>query len=376
MEELFDGKHVITDDEMYKAQDEQLNRWEEDIGGKTIIVLGPAYKSPYGALEKAAKRLASSKGPMYTLEIDRNGREVYRGTELSHYARTLRSFIGLYKNNVSYSPYIQLFFDAVEKLWLWDEMFTSPGASSAMGGKKVAQRLNDFVETMQQEARTERFKKSVKQRQENSTRKLKSARTYVAKLFAWRSRLLVLRVDLEYRTDLDPPVTISQARKDLKRLWDNRLKNKLFDHMGGYIWSLEFGGRGRGYHFHVAFFFDGARVQNDPYIARQIGEYWVKTVTKGRGAYHNCNRDKASYSRLNRLGIGRIERDELEKRQNLDLVVQYMTKKDYCLKPDFDSGRVFGKGGSPPVNTSGVGRPPRTQPKENAQERDPSLLPE
>ena len=60
MEELFDGKHVITDDEMYKAQDEQLNRWEEDIGGKTIIVLGPAYKSPYRALEKAAKRLASS----------------------------------------------------------------------------------------------------------------------------------------------------------------------------------------------------------------------------------------------------------------------------------------------------------------------------
>ncbi|MDO9144528.1 inovirus-type Gp2 protein [Rhodoferax sp.] len=213
-----------------------------------------------------------------------------------------------------------------------------------------------MVDEIRREAATVAFKKSVTRRQENSTKKFQSSRQYVNRIFAWRNRLEVIRVDLEYRTDKEEP-SLAQARSDLAHFMENRRHNRLFDDIGGYIWSLEYGGRGRGYHFHVIFFFDGSKVQKDTYIARKIGEYWVDVVTKGRGAYYNCNGNKKRYQRLNRLGIGRIESDDEQKRHNLDHVVQYLTKKDYCLMPEFDGGRVFGKGKSPRINTLGVGRP-------------------
>lgn len=372
MQTPLEAKHSITDDEMYQAQNEQLHRWDEEISGKNTTVLSTAYQSGYGSLEAAVKTFIASNDPMYTLAINKWKRTIYKGTPLSLYTGSMRNFIQLYKPDIKYSPYIELFFNAVERLQLWHEQFKSPDAESSVPGKKVAQVLNELVELIRQEAQSDAFKKSVARRQENSTKKLRSTRGYIDQLFAWCPKLLVLRVDLEYKADLKPAITIGEARKDLRHLLNNRLKNKIFNRMGGYIWSLEYGGRGGSYHYHIAFFFDSAIAEIDPYLAWRIGNYWVHTVTKGRGAYYNCNRDKEGFSHLNRLGIGIIEKDDWEKRKALDLVVQYMTKKDACLKPKFDEGRVFGKGENPPINTIGVNKLQKSRSKQSVVKNEPS----
>lgn len=66
--------------------------------------------------------------------------------------------------------------------------------------------------------------------------------------------------------------------------------------------------RGRGFHAHVAFFFDGSRVHGDVYKAQLIGELWER-VTLRRGCYDSCNHDKEEKYE-DQLGIGMIHRDD------------------------------------------------------------------
>lgn len=82
---------------------------------------------------------------------------------------------------------------------------------------------------------------------------------------------------------------VGQAQEDLKHFFDNmRNKPSLFDDLVGYIWKLECGELGHD-HFHVLLFFTNDRLKNDYHRAKQIGEYWVNVITKGRGRYFNCN---------------------------------------------------------------------------------------
>ncbi|AYQ30285.1 MULTISPECIES: inovirus-type Gp2 protein [unclassified Polaromonas] len=173
-------------------------------------------------------------------------------------------------------------------------------------------------------------------------------------IFQHRSRVEVLRVDFFYTPKAAKDVTPQEAKKDFFRLLRNRRANKtLFGGMLGYIWKLEYGGYGRGFHFHTVFFYDGAEIYRDAYRADLLGKYWVDN-TGSRGQFHNCNRDKRKYKHL---GIGRIQRDEMDKRLNLARVLQYLTKKDYCFGPEITAGRVFGTGADPAPNLTGVGRP-------------------
>jgi hypothetical protein len=67
-------------------------------------------------------------------------------------------------------------------------------------------------------------------------------------------------------------ITIEQAKRYLNELLNNRRSNSLFAALGGYIWRLEYGGDGKGYHFHVILFFDGKDRCQDAYNADLIGK--------------------------------------------------------------------------------------------------------
>ena len=183
----------------------------------------------------------------------------------------------------------------------------------------------------------------------------KSVTQYINGLHDVHSKLLVVRVDLGYRKEHAQTLQLSDIKRDVKRMLDNRRSNSIFEHQVGYVCKFEHTPE-KGYHAHPLFLFDGQQVQKDSYRADAVGQYWVDHITKGRGVYHNCNRDKEKYQHC---GIGMIEHSDIEKRQNLlDHVVPYLLKSEQSIDDLRQSGREksITKGVAPKVKSSS-GRP-------------------
>lgn len=198
--------------------------------------------------------------------------------------------------------------------------------------------LNRFVEALRQEVKSARFQSKLNSYHRASNKNYKELMKYVDVLFERYSRLLVLRVDLSYSKD-NSSVTLAEARRDRERLFQNSRSNNLFDAMVGYIWKLEHGPE-KGFHYHVMFFFDGARVREDVTLAMRIGQYWMDVITKGRGLYFNCNADKRKYRKC---GIGMLNYNDATMREGLREAVVYLAKTDLFMKLQTD-GRGMGKG--------------------------------
>src|SRR5699024_1341533 len=92
-------------------------------------------------------------------------------------------------------------------------------------------------------------------------------------LFQLYSKLLFIRVDFYLRKEHDNVNNYHNLNNAFTRLRNNMRFNSLFDHYITYCAKLEYGPQ-RGWHFHVLFFFDGQKVQNDYLLAQAIGEYW------------------------------------------------------------------------------------------------------
>ncbi len=183
----------------------------------------------------------------------------------------------------------------------------------------------------------------------------KSVTQYINDLHDVHSKLLVVRVDLGYRKEHSQTLELSDIKRDVKRMLDNRRNNSIFKHQVGYICKFEDTPE-KGIHAHTLFLFDGQQVQKDSYRADAVGEYWTEQITEGKGVFHNCNRDKDKYQRC---GIGMIKHSDVEKRQNLlDHVVPYLLKTDQSIEGIRQSGREksITKGIVPNVKRSS-GRP-------------------
>lgn len=216
--------------------------------------------------------------------------------------------------------------------------------------------LNSFIENIRLEAKSEEFKESIKKYQRRSNDNYESLVKYINKLFDENDEVMVLRVDFGYKEkypltkgilrnkslseiEKERNAKCSQAQADRTRLFNNCRKNNIFKkHMLGYAWKLEYGFF-KGFHYHLFFFFDGSQVHDDINKARMIGEYWKTKITKGRGLYHNCNANKGGYKYL---GIGKIHRNDLSLRKDLEKAALYLTKNDYC-KIELINGQIFGK---------------------------------
>ena len=126
---------------------------------------------------------------------------------------------------------------------------------------------------------------------------------------------------------------IEHLYTDLKALIRAREHNPIFEHKTGYIWSVE-QGRGRGFHIHAAFFFNGAHVRSDWHKANQIGALWEK-ISAGRGYCYNCNADKGKYATP---GIGTINRSDGQACSNVVKAMCYLAKCSGLMKPDTHLG--------------------------------------
>lgn len=219
-----------------------------------------------------------------------------------------------------------------------------------------------------------------KRMREQASRNFKSVSHYLGQLREQYKRLLMVRLDVFYREEYKNNKGLPQLQSDRTMFMKNWQIKPLFNHLVGYVWCFEYGGK-KGLHCHMLLIFNGQHRHQDEWIGRKLGEHWVQ-VTHGQGGYYNSNaagskkalvawqaRDSEYIKRLehlfdtdeasrlsqltleqilnekNTLGIGMVERSSEVCWANLRLVMDYFTKMDQAIPAAIRQGvRCFGKG--------------------------------
>lgn len=244
-----------------------------------------------------------------------------------------------------FSPYIQLYFKAVEQ-------------------RLDEQQFLDFLKMhLCSEAFAEQLLSKKKRVSENKISLLK----YIDALFEYRSKLLVIRLDLSYSDEFkfksidnkvskpeDALIEIAKQIQQERNQLIKKLKETYKKDFIGYVWKLEYGSH-KGFHYHTIFFLDGSNYRQDITIAQSIGELWKK-ITKEKGLYWNLNSEKQRFEKNDRVATGMIKHDDKQLRQNLERMATYLVKTDYFAKTVLsDKSHTYDRGQSP--RKKKIGRP-------------------
>ncbi len=234
-----------------------------------------------------------------------------------------------------YSEHIEAFIACCKNMGLfgqtldWDDIWFAPSLTyPQFGNASAAELFNLLVANLRDRCQSQKTQARARKRQSEAVERAEEYGSYVDALFKQWTRLVVLRIDLEYRQEFKDQIGILDALADLKRFFSNRRHNSLFAERRGYIAKLEYGVL-KGLHFHLILFFDGSKRDGskDVNLAKEIGKYWEKVITKGRGNYWNINASKKKYEQRGQLGIGVIEARQTNLVENLkQRVVGYLCK--------------------------------------------------
>jgi hypothetical protein len=194
--------------------------------------------------------------------------------------------------------------------------------------RQLSPELEDVLEEFLEELDTSLHQKRLRNLKRSEVRNSTSVHDYINRLFRLHSKLLVVRVDVHYGDEIKDTMTIEEAiddRDTYLRAVKRRYRNLL-----GYVWKLEYG-VDRGYHYHMAFIFNGNKVQGDISLGRKLGEEW-KSLSREPRTYYNCNADRDKYEEWGAYGIGMVRCDDLEKRHLLlQNALSYLLKFDEAL---------------------------------------------
>jgi hypothetical protein len=230
-----------------------------------------------------------------------------------------------------------------------------------------AEIMNMIVETIRHSATELWFKRCGTDRRYQARANGKVAAMYVMDILNYLARTEIVRMDFGYKGGESAPVTIDRAWSDFSDFIDLLDYHPLFTHLVGYMWSLEQGDDGKGFHMHAAFFFNGSEICRDIVIADRIGDLWEDRITQGRGNFFNCNKHTDRYSYV---GIGTIHRNNSEQCLNAIRCLQYLPKAGEFLHKDSQYLRIktkalmrtFGTGQAPEIMDKHRGRPAEPAP--------------
>lgn len=233
------------------------------------------------------------------------------------------------------------------------------GAITKGDATNTAIMLNKLVSEYRDEVIKPEFRQELRKYQRNSVKNLKGITNYIQHLFNQHARLLVIRLDLSWAKVHTGSITPEIARQQRQQLLRNMKRNRLFKHVLGMVWKLEYG-PDRGFHYHTLFFLDGNKTRSDISICTQFGEYWAKVITKGKGTYFNCN---AQHERYEKPGTGMVKYGDILKQEGLQRAVAYLTKIDTFARLALPgNARTFGRGEIKVVKTKSKRGRKRTQP--------------
>lgn len=242
-----------------------------------------------------------------------------------------------------YSEHVEVFIACCREMGLFGQMLEWSNLQEApcqtypkLNGASAAELFNTLVAKLRERCLAEQTKARVRRQRSEADALAEEYANYADALRSKARRLVVLRIDLEYRKEYRDQMSVVEALADLNHLFNNQRNNSLFKGKLGFIAKLEYGAL-KALHFHLILFFDGAIKDGriDVYLAQKIGEYWVKVITKGRGNYWNVNANKQQYKQKGILGIGLIHDDEYGDALFKNLkhrIIRYMCKSTQFVR--------------------------------------------
>ncbi|MFS2139922.1 inovirus-type Gp2 protein [Duganella sp. Dugasp56] len=341
---------------IYNAISSDANFADIEIEGDPPGLYADRLERMICEIELFVRRVLINDEVAFKIEKDRNGNDLVRARYLGRKIKMFDKFLSIKSDVFEFSEHVKIFFRACDSMRLHMGYFENPFDLNRNKSEIIkASRFNQLCTEIRRDGRSKATRKKIADRKYSFTRNYKSCLKYEENLFLRYSRLLVLRLDFGYWKGLSKTISLEEARRHLAKFHNSKRWNSIFENVVGYIWKIEYGER-KGYHFHLIFFCDGAKVQNDNYLAWQIGKYWEGNVSENKGTHFNCNRSKTRYKRC---GIGMVSHFDVEKRAIfLSEVVSYLCKKEQYLKLKLNSKiKTIGKGIVAERSQSGAGRP-------------------
>ncbi|WP_272657485.1 YagK/YfjJ domain-containing protein [Providencia sp. PROV118] len=188
--------------------------------------------------------------------------------------------------------------------------------------------LNEAFHEFQSTLKSPDYKKQVRTFEQGAQKNYRRAQQYIDSLYQRYSKLLVVRVDLSYKSGISHKIRAHHLRQHRQALYKAINSDPLFSCCIGYILKLEFGME-KGFHYHALFFFNGQKVWGDITLGKLIGELWQERITYMAGLYFNCNYQKERYREL---GIGLLKRADEGSKKGLLNAVRYLCKADAWVR--------------------------------------------
>lgn len=299
-------------------------------------------------LMKSAKRIRFFEGDVCRLVVVRAHR-VVRLNRLGHSllfaCKSYRecAFVGAGEDERQrygqhkFHPYLEIALNAVAEV----EAAVNDALASN-NHELVYELIARLATSIHAEANTESFKTSVRNYERNAEAKLRRALNYLLSLFAMRSRLLVLRVDLFVREEGKAWGYTAEADDAFDKFAEALSASAIVDDVRGWMSARE-DGIERGRHYHVLALVDGHEHRAGANLTRMLGEYWVKECVGSDklGSYFNCF---ALVDKYQHIGIGMIHCTDAKKLLGLFYATRYLCKDEVQLIATGKGSRNFRRG--------------------------------
>lgn len=342
-EEFFSVEKVITEIER-----EHRSIAIKQLGGEVkrmLIIENDPY--PVAAVEcEALKQLNRLKKEMVKPKIPmkktRLG-EVIEKTGYGWFVHKLNDLISCHVPHFVYPEQINVLFEEMERLGIVSNgtfgsefiMFATPD-----GGADVAKNMEGLLGSVKLVLQSEVFRKKLDVRKAQARRIKKAFLRMYRRCLERCSRILVVRVDLEYALNgaeegahplfsnnhpdqfaLD--VFLRDRDRFINNLRDKVGKGQLAENLLEWGWKAEYGEK-RGWHLHCVFILDASKVRHAWYYAMQFGEIWER-LTEGRGTYYNCHKDTDRYGQC---CLGENRRGDAEAAKGFEHFANYLAMDD------------------------------------------------
>lgn len=297
-------------------------------------------------IESLVQAIEHGDTPAFRITQNRSGYERIESTRLSRHFTHIKQMVDLFDDRVpyDYSEHLRAFWEACQDIGL-ERHPDGPVCLNERGTAYLGHQrsMNVLTARIRQLTRQQCYRRRPGDRRELAKQQEKEITAYSDAVTSLYSRTTIVRLDLYYRPEAQARIRTEHVFDDLDTLIAKHSRHSVFEHLIGYICSVEQGTRqdGRGYHIHAAYFFNGNVVCRDVWKAIEIGELWEE-ITRGKGYARSCNHDKDQYG--DKRGIGHVQRGDQSIRPHTHRAMKYLVKDDQHLRLKPEGARCLRRG--------------------------------
>ena len=346
---MYQNTEDLDAQEVIARLNERTHLEQTDVDGKCEVVIHKGYASKHlFHIERFVRDIENGREGGFVEYVSRNTKEK-RIRELrlaKRYYWCLNDWIERYSKLYCYSARVEAFYGVCKELGLIGAepySFGQPNEFDCLDGMRYMDVFNMLIERIHARCQSREFK-------EQERLRLKNAERNERNVLSMKSRWLILSLTLGVKPEFRDRLTVELIQRYRDRFFAAQRFNTLMSGIKGFVRTIE-QGEETGLHLHVILFYSPEH-NHDAFIAQQIGEYWVNSVTQGAGAYWNSNdgKRKAFYEKHGHgLGVGQINRNDDDKQKALSTNLAYLAKAEQYLMVK----------GTEHIHTFGMGRVPK-----------------